>query len=258
MSYEPGPDINDILEPRQQIDPDVVIRVMQRGRLSLHGLMPFGSNYTFLVTVSTDDVRFNAIYKPARGERPLWDFEYGSLCKREVASYELSRALGGWPAVPPTVLRKGPHGVGSLQQFVYADYEAHYFNLKDDPSHRRAFEELTLFDYLINNADRKGGHCLLDPDHKIWAIDHGLSFHVEHKLRTVIWEFENQPIPSELLADLEALCPKLQPGHKVHDNLSTLITPIEIEYCQYRLETLLDDGRFPCATGYRDYPYPPI
>ena len=253
-----GPHIDDILEPPEDIEPELALEIMQKGSLDLHGLMPFGSNYTFLGTIEADACKFNVIYKPSRGERPLWDFENGSLCRREVASYQLSCALDGQPSIPPTVLYDGPHGIGSLQQYIHADHNEHYFTLKDDPQYQTAFQEMALFDYLINNADRKGGHCLLDYQNRIWGIDHGLSFHADHKLRTVIWEYEDQRIPDPLYQNLSDLEPKLQAGHHLYQELRQLLSKREIKHCRYRLQDLLQSGRFPCATGYRDYPYPPV
>ena len=144
-----------------------------------------------------------AVYKPARGERSLWDFPDG-LYRREVAAYELSEALG-WGLVPPTVVRDdGPFGPGSLQLFVEADYEQHYFTLLDDGGHDEdVLRAICAFDIVANNADRKSGHVLRGPDGRLWAIDHGLCFHRQPKLRTVIWDFADEAVPGEpILADL--------------------------------------------------------
>ena len=144
------------------------------------------------------------IYKPHAGERPLWDFPDG-LYRREVAAHELSAALG-WDVVPLTILREDmPHGIGSLQQFVDADFEQHYFTLLDDEATHPQLRRMAVFDIVSNNTDRKGGHCLVDADGHIWGIDNGLSFHAEFKLRTVIWDFAGEPVAPELLADLERL-----------------------------------------------------
>jgi len=237
---------------------EVIIEALQHGDFELHGLMPWSSNYTFLGTVTHNDLRFSAIYKPSRGERPLWDFDHGTLCKREVASYLVSCALGGWSSVPPTVLGSGPHGRGSLQQFIITDYNVHYFTLQDDSRYQRQFQQLALLDYIVNNADRKGGHCLLGQDDKIWAIDNGLTFHTEYKLRTVIWEYAHEKIPYELYADLEAFREDFTRDSQIYHCLKSLLAKREIDYVRRRLDTLLKSGRFPEPYGMRDYPYPPV
>jgi len=162
------------------------LTLLREGALTLVGLLPWSSNYTFLGQITRGDERLPVVYKPTRGERPLWDFRRGTLAGREVAAYEVSRALG-WDFIPPTVLRDGPHGVGSVQLFVTADQDAHFFTFHEDPAFRRVLQSLALFDVVVNNADRKGGHCLRVDIGRIVAIDHGLCFHVEPKLRTVIW-----------------------------------------------------------------------
>ncbi len=259
MSYDAETrDINDLLEPPQDISVDVATKAMKKGKLEIYGLMPWGSNYTFLGVIYTDHLKFNVIYKPRRGERPLWDFDHGTLCQREVASYVISQALEGWVSVPPTIIRKGPYGKGMLQQFIHADYDIHYFILKDDPQFQKIFQQLALFDYIINNADRKGGHCLLDHQNRVWAIDHGLTFHCEHKLRTVIWEYEDEEIPYDLYKTLKNLAHHFAPECEVYEILQKLLSPSEMNSCYRRLQSLLKRGRFPSSQGYRDYPYPPV
>ncbi len=148
-----------------------------------------------------DSLVLPAVYKPQRGESPLWDFEWGSLCQRETAAYEISRLLG-WRLVPPTVLRNGTRGLGSVQLYIDHDEEDHYFTVQADARYAPAFRRMALFDYVINNADRKSGHCLVGSDGQVWAIDHGVCLHTEFKLRTVIWEFGDCAIDPELLDDL--------------------------------------------------------
>jgi uncharacterized repeat protein (TIGR03843 family) len=220
--------------------------------------MPWGSNYTFLGVISTTEHKFNVVYKPCQGERPLWDFEYGTLGYRETASYVVGQALGGWQLVPPTTMHNGPHGIGSVQLYIHTNYDDHYFTLKDQSQYRLVFQKMALFDYLVNNADRKGGHCLRDQQDRIWAIDHGLTFHAEYKLRTVIWAFEGQPIPHPLYTDLETFAQSFQPSQPTYQQLLNLLSPREVERVCHRLQTLLEKGRFPSPTGYRDYPYPPV
>ena len=173
------------------------LSVLAHGEIEVQGRMPWSSNGTFLPPWPSTACDLPAIYKPHRGERPLWDFPDG-LYQREVAAYELSEALG-WDLVPETVLRaEAPLGIGSLQRFVDADFEQHYFTLLEQPVHHAALRAMAAFDLVANNADRKGGHCLIDADGHVWGIDHGLCFHIEPKLRTVIWDFGGEPLPAEL------------------------------------------------------------
>lgn len=219
------------------------------------GLMPNASNYTFLARCTDADTSVLAIYKPRRGEIPLWDFPDGTLHRREVAAYEVARALG-WPAVPPTVLRRGPEGVGSAQLFVRFDPDHHYFTLGS--THADAFRRVALFDVVVNNADRKGGHCLLGEDGHVHVIDHGVCFSTEPKLRTVIWDFVGEPIDDALREDLVRLRGDLA-GGALRTTLADLLEPDEIDETRRRLDALLDLGSFPApAPGERPYPWPPI
>jgi len=222
--------------------------LLARGEITLKGRMPCSSNATFLAEVALDGATSFAVYKPARGERPLWDFPRG-LFRREIAAYHLSEALG-WGLVPLTLERDGPYGEGSLQAFVDADFEQHYFTLLDDPDHRPRLERICVFDLIANNADRKSGHCLLAPS-GIYAIDNGLCFHAEPKLRTVIWDFAGTPVPSALLDDVRRL---------LHGGLpravTDLLAPEERRALTARARALLADGHFPGdETGSR-YPWP--
>jgi hypothetical protein len=218
--------------------------------------MPWSSNYTFLVTMRQAGEEALAIYKPCRGERPLWDFPDGTLALREVASFHVSRALG-WDFIPPTVLREGLHGMGAVQLFIETDPEAHYFTLRD--RYRAVFQRVAAFDYIVNNADRKAGHCLLGSDGHIWTIDHGLTFHSDYKLRTVIWDFAGQSIPGDILADLCRVQETLrQPSNSLVAELAKLLTGHEIKVFRRRLDQLIAGGRFPLPVGGRNVPYPPI
>jgi uncharacterized repeat protein (TIGR03843 family) len=165
--------------------------------------MPWSSNATFLAQITCGPESSLGVYKPGRGERPLWDFPPG-VYRREVAAFELSELLG-WHIVPATVVRDGPLGEGSMQRFVEADFEQHYFTLYEDPVHHDALRRICLFDLLANNTDRKSGHCLLGGDGWIWAIDNGLCLHADPKIRTVIWEFGGERIPDALLDDVRLL-----------------------------------------------------
>ena len=224
------------------------------GELEILGLLPNSSNYTFLARATTATEELLAVYKPRRGETPLWDFPRGTLCQREVAAYLLASALG-WPNIPATLLREGPEGEGSVQLFVAFDPEQHYFTMegtRDDD-----FRRVALFDLVVNNADRKGGHCLLAPDDTIWVVDHGVCFHEEPKLRTVIWTFVGQPIPDALIADLDRVRDDLASG-LLHDELTSLLSPDERAALGERLDAIIADARFPEPGPGRPYPWPPV
>jgi uncharacterized repeat protein (TIGR03843 family) len=211
--------------------------------------MPWSSNATYLCDVRCGDTTVRAIYKPHRGERPLWDFPSG-LHHREVAAYELSEALG-WGLVPFTIRRDGPLGIGSVQRFVDADFEQHYFTLYEDEAHHDALRAMCAFDFVGNNTDRKSGHCLLGLDGRIHGIDHGLMFHHEFKLRTVIWEFGGEPVPDALVADLRHLCDGGLP-----EPLAVLLDPFERDGVIARATALVEAGHFPIDESGRRYPWP--
>ena len=221
------------------------------GEYQLKGQFMLGSNYTFLVDVHYENETYPAVYKPCKGEQPLWDFPDNTLAQREVAAYLLSEQLG-FHFVPITILREdGPHGPGSLQQYIEYDVEYHYFNFTNED--KQLLRPVTLFDLLINNADRKGSHVFFEDDtHKLYLIDHGVCFHEEDKLRTVIWDFAGQAIPDELLAPLSQT-----------DNWPVLfeqcLSPGEISALRTRAEILCNTKLFPRPLqGRRAYPYPPV
>jgi hypothetical protein len=231
---------------------------LRTGELSVEGRLPWSSNLTFLVEVGPPEGEpdppdatspLYAVYKPGRGERSLWDFPDG-LYRREVAAHALSELLG-WRLVPPTVLRDdAPFGPGSLQLFVEADYEQHYFTLHDGGDHEDVLRTVCLFDVVANNADRKSGHVLVGAGDRLWAIDHGLCFHREPKLRTVIWDYAGDPVPAARLADLERLCdPDPSP-------FVGLLSGPELGALAGRVQRLLHTGRFPEPTGGDRPPYP--
>ncbi len=233
---------------------DRVLSVLSTGGLEPLGLMPGASNYTFLAEVCDGGTTMLAIYKPRRGEAPLWDFPEGTLANREVAAYLLAEALG-WPNVPPTVLRDGPHGPGSVQLFIDADPEAHYLTLRQ--TRLRDFAPVAAFDVVANNADRKAGHCLVDPRGEIWLVDHGVCFNAEPKLRTVIWEFAGRQIPSRLHRDLERVAGELR-GGDLRDSMLPLLSEAEVDATARRAARLARTGRYPRPTSSRPYPWPPI
>jgi uncharacterized repeat protein (TIGR03843 family) len=236
-----------------------VIHLLNTGEVEEQGLLPYSSNHSFLVIVRNGGQDLPAVYKPQRGESPLWDFEWGTLCKREVAAYVISTALG-WQLVPPTVLRAGTRGLGSVQFYVDNDTDAHYFTARADARFAVTLRRLALFDYIINNADRKSGHCLVGEDGHMWAIDHGVCFHTEYKLRSVIWEFGGQRIESDLRADLESLLTSLRDSiSPTMVELQQLLEQIEVKALLQRVEQLLTAGRYPNPLIHRrNYPWPPI
>jgi uncharacterized repeat protein (TIGR03843 family) len=233
--------------------PETVLPALLRGEITLQGQFTLGSNYTFLVNVRHEGREMQAVYKPQRGEQPLWDFPEASLAGREVAAYLVSEALG-WELVPPTVLRDGPFGPGSLQQYIEYNPNLHYFNFKAaDKAHLRP---VALFDLLINNADRKGSHVFFEKRSRhLYAIDHGLCFHVDDKLRTVLWDFAGEAFPEELLAGLTAI----RNSTSLPASLRPSLRPEEIEALQRRAETLLANPAFPFPPqDRRSFPYPPL
>jgi uncharacterized repeat protein (TIGR03843 family) len=234
-----------------------VLTLLAKGELDVQGMLPWSSNYTLLATVRCDGLQGLAVYKPRRGERPLWDFPRGTLCQREVAAYLLSAALG-WTLVPPTVLRDGPYGIGSVQLFIDADQESHLFTMQKEGSFEEAIERLAAFDVIANNADRKSGHCLRGNDGRLWAIDHGICFHVEPKLRTVLWDYAGQPLQPDTLAALRDLREHLQSNDAVAEMLDTLLTSEELRALRRRLDRLINSGKHPDPGPGRNMPWPPV
>jgi uncharacterized repeat protein (TIGR03843 family) len=242
-------------ETAQPVTPERALELLAEGDIELHGLLPWSSNYTFLVGVSDGEMQALAVYKPSRGERPLWDFAEGTLALREVAAFVVSEALN-WGLVPPTVLRDGPHGPGMVQLYVDVDHEQHYFTFGE--KHVEEAQRIAVFDALINNADRKAGHVLEDAQGHIWAIDHGVCFSPDPKLRTVIWDFAGQPIPFDILDDLRALREKMGKRTSFIRSLEKLLAPEEIEAMRRRLDSLIARAHFPHPGPDRHYPWPPI
>jgi hypothetical protein len=222
----------------------------------LLGLLHGASNYTFLARLGPHPPSgLRVVYKPARGESPLWDFDAGTLYRREVAAYELSKVLG-WPNVPPTVVREqAPHGVGAVQLFVEAD-RRHF--LGQNVTREEVWRRVAVFDVIANNADRKSGHCLFDAQDRVWVIDHGLTFHVDNKLRTVIWDFSGDPLPADLCGDVERALVELERGG-LGKTMEDLISGAEIRVLKRRLRRVLDPAwRFPEPTSAWSIPWPPV
>ncbi|MGH9021696.1 MAG: SCO1664 family protein [Acidimicrobiia bacterium] len=242
------------------------LKFLHRGRLELVGRLPWASNATFLAKVVGDlppeplpmadappagPSELLVVYKPRAGERPLWDFPGGTLCQREVAAFEVSEALG-WSLVPPTLLRDGPFGVGMVQLFVDHDPEEHFFTLRE--THGAFFRRLAIFDVVTNNADRKGGHCLRGLDGRLWAIDHGVSFHCEDKLRTVIWDYAGEGLPEGASAALALLEERL--GGKLGKRLARLLSRAEVAATAERTTFLRQVGSLPREAPGNPYPWP--
>lgn len=232
-------------------DTDTAREVLGNGEMTVHGRIAGSSNVTLFVTCELDGTAVAAVYKPARGERPLWDFPSG-LHRREVAAYELSEALG-WGLVPLTIERDdAPLGEGSLQLFVDEDGESHYFTLREEPRWYEALHRMAVFDVVCNNADRKSGHVLLADD-RLWAIDNGLSFHCHPKLRTVIWDYAGEALTDDEAGALERLV-----ATRLPDELRVLLEPDECAAVVRRARRLLKEGCLPAPSDddWRPYPWP--
>jgi uncharacterized repeat protein (TIGR03843 family) len=225
---------------------------LAEGDLELLGRIPWASNATLLAKVRHRELEGLAVYKPVRGERPLWDFPPGTLYRREVAAYLVSEQLG-WRLVPPTLVREGPLGVGSLQLYVDADTEITAFELL--AAGNAALPRVAAFDVVTNNADRKAGHTLLGEDERVWAIDHGVCFHTEPKLRTVLWDLAGQPLAAADVADLEALAAAAG-GGELGERLAELLAADEVAAVAERSLGLALAGRLPAPGSGRTYPWP--
>ncbi len=235
---------------RPALGDDEAAELLTTGDLEVLGRMPWSSNMTFLVDVCTPDAPIiQGVYKPIQGERPLWDFPAG-LHKREIAAFELARTLG-WGLVPPTVLRDGPIGEGSVQLYIPTDYDEHFFTVREEPAHHRWLQQLCAFDFLINSTDRKGGHILLGHDGRLYAVDNGLSFHCEFKLRTVIWDWAGDRLPDDLTADLQRLRDDGLPP-----SMAGLLSLFERDALMTRADALLSEGCFPIDPSGRRHPWP--
>jgi uncharacterized repeat protein (TIGR03843 family) len=232
-----------------------VVDVLQRGTVEACQHLPWGSNYTFLATLCLDGSQVQAIYKPRQGEQPLWDFPEGTLYLREHAAYVTSQALG-WPFIPPTAVREGPYGIGSVQLFLNAGPLSSIRELQ-------ALEDLDLariaaFDQLTNNADRKGGHVLRDQVGKLWGIDHGLCFGTLARVRTVLQHFCGQPVPVAVLDELRVLRADQTRLGRLETALQGVIAPDEFAAFVERLDALVSAGAYPRLDHYRSVPWPPF
>jgi uncharacterized repeat protein (TIGR03843 family) len=236
--------------------PDIM-RILGEAEEVDTALLAAGSNYVFLLKMRHPDAGEGyAVYKPQRGEAPLSDFPDGTLYQREYAAYMVSEAIG-WHLIPPTLIREDlSNGRGALQLFIEHDPSRNYFNLKDE--RLEEMKRIAVFDWLTNNADRKGGHCLLAHDGRMWCIDQGLTFHSDAKLRTVIWDYQGQQVPAELIDDVLAFGAKLDSDTELNAELRLLMSPPEYEMLLQRIQ-LIDKSRvFPAPPPYRPFPWPMI
>ena len=232
-----------------ELDSAEQLNILLHGEIAIIMRMPYSSNATYLVSIALNDKSVQAIYKPMRGERPLWDFEPG-LHRREVAAYRLSETMG-MGFVPPTVLRDGPSGEGSVQLLIEANPDEHYFTIFEQRQDLHdQFRAMCAFDILANNTDRKSGHVLVDKNSRVWGIDHGVCFAADFKLRTVIWEFGGEEISQPLLEQIESLT------QTVPLEVATLLSEQEVVAITERAKWLFDGGRFPVDPSGRHYPWP--
>ncbi len=240
-----------------RIDQATVIEHLEHGEIAVTGQFMWGSNYTFFCDVTYEGQTLPGVYKPVRGERPLWDFPSESLSGREVAAYLLSEG-GGWGMVPPTVFRQdGPAGPGSLQ--LYIEHDPDYHCLKFTPEDKARTRPVALFDVVANNTDRKAGHVLIGEDGHVWLIDHGVCFHVQPKLRTVIWDFAGEPLSADECAQLTSLREKLALQEDLYQALSNYLSRREISAIGNRIDHLLEEGRFPYPSEeWPSTPWPPV
>ena len=229
-----------------------VTDIIRYGEIVSYQLTPLGSNYTFLVKIELDGNEGHAIYKPKEGEAPLWDFPSGTLYKREYAAYLLSEILG-WDLIPFTTIRDGPYGVGSVQQFIDHDPKQNYYTMEEWSADQ--LRVVACFDLVANSTDRKANHLLVGENGKIWSIDHGLTFHSDMKVRTVIWDFCSEPIPERLLTSLTELRERLDSRLEDHPSLLKELVSIlpneEVDALKHRLNWILEERIYPGLPGRR-------
>ncbi|WP_432100160.1 SCO1664 family protein [Streptomyces sp. WAC 04229] len=270
------------IPPRSVTTDAATADLLALGELTVRGRIREASNAALYCTVTHEGREAACIYKPVAGERPLWDFPDGTLAQREVAAYEVSEATG-WGLVPPTVLREGPYGEGMVQLWIEAVPETELLALVDeeDPgpgwkgialadvgegrtallvhADDERLRRLAVLDAVINNADRKGGHLLPADGERLYGIDHGVTFHAENKLRTLLWGWAGDPLTGEALAALDALREALKDGGALALRLGDLITPAELDATRARVDTLLASGKHPEPGGeWPAIPWPPV
>ncbi|MCW2635355.1 MAG: Phosphatidylinositol 3-and 4-kinase [Blastococcus sp.] len=253
MTEQPAEPVDsaDLHAPADDAEAQLLLR---DGVIDLEGRLLDASNVTLVGTIRTDTMAAECVYKPVAGERPLWDFPDGTLAGREISAFLVSEATG-WRVVPPTLLRDGPFGPGMVQlwQDGDADVDLAAFVRKDDPALRR----MAVFDAVVNNADRKGGHIIPMPDGHVYGVDHGICFSVDPKLRTLLWRWAGQPLPAEALEVLERIADELRGdlGEQLHEHL----TRREVRCTEQRVATLLRTKRHPQPSGeWPALPWPPF
>ena len=289
MTREPGPDVE--LKSDVPVERALLKRLADWPITGI-GLHPGGSNYVFVVRLTDpekyrpengdeiapsssgpgepderpirpdevdEDASTYGIYKPRAGERPLRDFPEGTLHYRERAAYLVSRELG-WPRIPPTVIRDGPHGEGSVQLFIDAAESSgagdDFFSLRDE--RLDDFKDIAMFDALVHNADRKGGSCIVSEDGRLWAIDHGLTFNQFARRRTVMFEFNGTRYPDELLGDVESLILTLESGGELDAELRKLLERSEIDEIVTRAREMIEFGHYPVLDPDANVPWPMV
>lgn len=229
-----------------------VVHLLASGTMEGCELIPWGSNYTFAVRLVCDGVAALGVYKPMRGEAPLWDFPRGTLYLREYAAYVVAQLIG-WDFIPPTIVRDGIHGIGSVQ--LYVDHEpTDYFHFRSE--HADDLRRMCAFDAVANNADRKAGHCLMGRDGRVWGIDHGLTFNTQPKLRTVIWDFGGQPVPEPLVDDLLDFRTDSARVKDLYRLLGDCLDKNELAMFLKRIDALIECPVFPEPYSRRSVPWP--
>jgi len=244
--------VNDVWFPEMPHD---VHLLLKHGDITQLETIAWGSNYTFCAGLECGSLKGLGIYKPRRGERPLWDFPDGTLFRREYAAYLASQAIG-WDFIPPTVIRDGPHGVGSMQLYIESEPPRSMRELQDPSDLELA--RVAAFDFVTNNADRKAGHVLRDGAGKLWGIDHGLCFNVVPKVRTVLLHFCGEPVPPPVIAELTEFRADEFRLAGLCALLDSLLECEEIEVFLKRIDTLLSRRVFPGVDRYRGVPWPPF
>ncbi|MCW2529044.1 MAG: hypothetical protein JWM76_3904 [Pseudonocardiales bacterium] len=235
------------LTPPLVLEPEVALRLLQNGEITVEGQVMDASNATLYVRVELDGLGAAAAYKPVSGERPLWDFPDGTLAEREVAAFTVSQAAGG-NLIPPTVLREGPFGIGMVQLWIQSEdsMDIRHLLRAGGPELRR----VALLDAVINNGDRKGGHLLPTSTGHVYGIDHGVSFNVDEKLRTVLWNWAGDGLTDDEIENLEQL--RTCFDDRLADELEELLTRAEVRRTRHRIERLLRTGTLPMPS--RDWP----
>lgn len=241
-------------EWRLKVSEAEIKSILNRSMVQTIQLVPLGSNYTFTANLCDEETGKNyaAIYKPMRGEAPLWDFPSGTLYKREYGAYLVARAFE-WHFIPPVVVRDGPHGVGTMQLFVDVDESTQYYQFRD--KYTMELQRIAVFDMLTNNADRKAGHCLLGLDNRVWGIDHGLCFHHVPKMRTVIWDYTGETIPEHIVNDLMEFATDSTRLNNLRGELDEILERREVEVFFRRLEQILENPNFPSMNSRRQVPW---